>query len=110
MLDLDATVLQRSHAVPVVVDFWAEWCAPCHALSPIVEALAAEAEGRWELVKVDVGARPDLAQDFGLRSIPTVKMFHNGVVVAEFVGLRPVDEIKRWLQANLPDHGSAAGG
>ena len=87
MVDFNVAVVERSRSVPVVVDFWADWCGPCHALRPIVEALAAEADGRWELVKVDVDAQPRLALEYGLRSIPTVKMFHEGRVVAEFVGL-----------------------
>ena len=102
MVDFNAAVLERSRTIPVVVDFGAEWCGPCHALGPIVEGLAAEAGGRWELVKVDIEADRRLARDFELRSIPAVKMFHDGRVVAEFVGLRPAEEIRRWLDTNLP--------
>ena len=102
MIDFNAAVLERSMTTPVVVDFWAEWCGPCHALGPIVEALAAEADGRWELVKIDVEKQPGPGQDLGLQAIPAVKMFHEGKVIAEFVGVRPAVEIRRWLDTNLP--------
>jgi putative thioredoxin len=105
MVDFNAAVLERSRAVPVVVDFWAERCGPCRVLGPIVEALAAEADGRWALVKVDVEKQPGLARDFGLTRIPAVKMFRDGKVVSEFVGVRPAAEIRRWLDTNLPDPG-----
>jgi putative thioredoxin len=103
MIDFNAAVLERSRAIPVVVDFWADWCGPCYILEPIVQGLAAEADGRWELVKIDVGAQPELANELGLRSIPAVKMFHGGAVVAEFVGARPAEWVRRWLDANLPE-------
>jgi putative thioredoxin len=106
MIDFDLTVVERSRTVPVVVDFWADWCGPCEVLGSIVEALVAESGGRWELVKVDVDAYPRVVQDYGLRSVPTVKMFHDGRVVAELVGLRPVAELRRWLEANLPPPGA----
>jgi putative thioredoxin len=103
MVDFDSAVLERSRTVPVVVDFWADWCGPCHALGPIIEGLAAEAGGRWELVKIDVEEQPGPAGDFGVSSIPAVKMFHDGEIVAEFVGALPAAEIRRWLDENLPD-------
>lgn len=103
MLDFNAEILERSRTIPVVVDFWAAWCGPCEVLGPVVEALAAEADGRWELVKIDVEEHVRLAQDCGVRSIPAIMMFHDGKVVAEFVGVRPAEEIRRWLDANLPD-------
>jgi len=102
-VDFATAVLERSRTVPVVVDFWAAWCGPCRVLGPVIESLAAEADGRWELVKVDTEAQPELARDHGVMGIPAVKMFHEGRVVAEFVGALPAAEIRRWLDANLPD-------
>jgi len=101
--DFDRDVLDRSRAVPVVVDFWAAWCGPCRILGPILEQLVSEADGRWELVKVDTEAHPQLAQAFGIRSIPAVKLFRDGAVAGEFVGALPASEVRRWLDAYLPD-------
>ena len=82
----DDAVLQRSYERPVVVDFWAEWCGPCHALAPVLEGEIEAREGAVELVKVDVDANPALAAQFGVSGIPAVKAFRAGKVVREFVG------------------------
>jgi len=101
--DFDTVVLERSRTVPVVVDFWAAWCAPCRMLGPILEDLAATAAGRWELVQIDVDQNADLAAALGVRGIPAVQMFDQGRVVARFVGALPRTEVERWLETNLPD-------
>jgi putative thioredoxin len=100
--DFEYEVLNFSKSTPVVVDFWATWCGPCKTLSPILEKLADEARGAFRLAKVDVDPNPNLAMRYGVRSIPTVKAFQNGQVVAEFVGLQPEARIRDFLRGLAP--------
>ncbi len=102
-LNFEETVINRSHDVPVLVDFWAEWCGPCRALGPILEQSAHEQRGHWDLVKVDTEAEPDLAEAFDIRSIPAVKLFYQGEVVAEFLGAKTKPQLDQWLLENLPN-------
>ena len=88
-------VIGRSRERPIVVDFWADWCGPCHQLTPVLERAAEEHD--VELVKVDIDANPDLAQRYGVRGIPAVKAFKNGHVVAEFVGARPPAAVEQFF-------------
>ncbi len=100
--DFQREVIERSYTVPVLVDFWAEWCMPCRMLSPVLERLAQKANGRWVLAKVNTEEHPELAYRYGVRSIPNVKLFVDGEVVDEFVGALPEYVIERWLEQALP--------
>ena len=100
--NFEAAVLDRSHSLPVVVDLWADWCAPCRQLGPILEREASKRSGSLELVKLDVDANPTVSQAYGIQGIPAVKAFHKGRVVAEFVGAQPAAAVERFLDSLLP--------
>ena len=106
--DFEYEVLAYSQQIPVIVDFWAEWCAPCRVLGPILEELVQEAQGSFRLAKVDVDQNSNLAARYQVRSIPAVKAFKDGRVVAEFMGVRPEPQVREFMRGIAPSPGDLA--
>jgi putative thioredoxin len=102
-----AEVVERSRTVPVVVDFWAEWCGPCRQLGPLVERAAAQREGKVVLAKLDTDANQRTAAEYRIQGIPAVKAFRDGAVVDEFVGALPPAEVERFFDRVVPSEADA---
>ena len=98
---IERDVIERSHELPVVVDFWAAWCGPCRMLGPALESEAGKRAGLLELVKLDVDAEQELAARFGIRSIPTVAVFRDGEAVTGFIGAQPAKAIGRFFDEHV---------
>jgi len=98
--NFEQEVLQSD--TPVLVDFWAEWCGPCHAVSPILDRIAEERAGELRLVKINIDEEPDIAERYGIASIPTFLLLKNGAVVKQMVGaVRKYDDFKGMVEPHL---------
>jgi putative thioredoxin len=100
--DFEQRVLERSKQVPVLVDFWADWCQPCHMLAPVIERAIDQHDGKVELAKLDTEANQATAARYGIRGLPTVKAFRDGEVVDEFTGAQPPQVVERFVDGLVP--------
>ena len=100
--DFEEQVVAASHLQPVVIDFWAPWCAPCKVLKPILEKLAAEYEGKFKLAKVNSDENQEIAARYAVRGIPSVKAMVDGKIVNEFTGALPESSVREWLDRIIP--------
>jgi putative thioredoxin len=103
--DFQHEVIVYSNTIPVVVDFWADWCQPCHMLTPILEKLAKEANGAFRLAKVNADENPNLTMQLNVRSLPTVKAFSRGQMVGEFTGAQTEGMVRNFLRNLAPSTG-----
>jgi putative thioredoxin len=105
--DFQQKVLDRSREVTVLVDFWADWCRPCHMLAPVIEQAVDAQAGKVELAKLDTDANQETAARYGIRGLPTVKAFRDGEVVDEFTGAQPPPVVERFVAGLVPSEADA---
>ncbi len=99
--NFEAVILQGSMQTPILIDFWADWCEPCKMLMPVLAKLAEEYQGAFILAKIDTDAEQEIAQQLGIRSLPTVKLIINGAAVDEFSGALPEGEVRAFLDKHI---------
>lgn len=99
--DFDDKVIQQSHETPVLVDFWAAWCGPCRSLTPVLHEIVEELDGAVRLVTVDTDSELELAGQYQVRSLPTVKLFKEARVVDEFMGALPASQVRAFLERHI---------
>lgn len=108
--NFERDVIQRSHDLPVVVDFWAAWCGPCRALGPALESEAEKRAGQLELVKLNVDTENEIASRYGIQSIPTVVAFRDGQPATGFIGAHPARVISEFFDEHVLSSAAAPGG
>ena len=101
MQNFQNLVLEKSINKPVLVDFWADWCEPCKTIMPMLAKLAEEYDGKFELAKVNADQEQELAAHFGIKSLPTMKLFYQGQIVDECVGAAPESDIRAMLDKHI---------
>ncbi|MFP4112293.1 MAG: thioredoxin [Candidatus Woesearchaeota archaeon] len=99
--DFEEKVVAQSKELPVVVDFWADWCMPCKMLSPAMDTIAKKHKDKIMVAKLNVDDNPVISNQFGIMSIPSVKMFKDGKIIDEFVGVMPEEAIEGWIEKNI---------
>jgi thioredoxin len=99
--NFQSAVIDRSHTLPVVVDFWAEWCGPCKMIAPFLDDLATDLEGRLTVAKVNIDENPQTPRKYGVRGIPTMILFKNGQVAATKIGAQPKSALYQWVESVL---------
>jgi len=99
--DFDEKVIEKSKEKPVLVDFWAPWCGPCQMLGPIIEEIAEDYKNKIEVTKINIDENKEKAMEFGVMSIPAVKLFKDGKITDEFVGVKEKEDIASFINQNL---------